>query len=125
MAYVDQAKKRRIAEELKKVMPKGWKYSLGVHHHSKIVLVIRSAPVDLLRFIDDTDETQKRTYHQLNHYYPERCYSGETLTHIRAIIKALNHENYDKSDAMTDYFEVGHYVSVEIGRWDKPFKVEA
>jgi phenolic acid decarboxylase len=44
MAYVNQEKKAKI---LKKVMPKGWKYSLAVRNHSTIVCTIKSAPVDL------------------------------------------------------------------------------
>jgi len=43
------------------------------------------------------------------------------LQTMRAIIKALNLDNYDRSDSMTDYFDVGHYVNINIGRWNKPF----
>lgn len=30
--------------------------------------------------------------------------------------------NWDKSDIITDYFNVDHYVDIEIGSYDKPFK---
>jgi hypothetical protein len=36
-------------------------------------------------------------------------------------VRALNCDNYDNSDSMTDYFDVGHYVDLNIGKWDKPF----
>lgn len=36
---------------------------------------------------------------------------------------ALNTDNYDNSDVQTGYFDVGHYVELRIGRWDKPFQV--
>jgi hypothetical protein len=29
--------------------------------------------------------------------------------------------HWDKSDAMTDYFNCAFYYSYRIGRWDKPF----
>ena len=37
-----------LAEKLKKVMPKGWKYTLSVSNHSTLYVTIRSAPNDLL-----------------------------------------------------------------------------
>ena len=49
MAYMTQSNKKRIAEKLKTVMPTGWKYSLAVRDHSKLVLTIQAAPVDILR----------------------------------------------------------------------------
>jgi hypothetical protein len=29
---------------------------------------------------------------------------------------------YDKSDAMTDYFNTAYYLSLNIGKWDKPYE---
>ena len=48
MAYIDQTKKAKIAANLKKVVPAGWKYSLAVRNHSTIVLTISAAPVNLI-----------------------------------------------------------------------------
>ena len=45
MAFMNHAKKRLIADALKKVVPKDWKYTLAVRHHSTIVMTIRSAPI--------------------------------------------------------------------------------
>lgn len=36
MAYMAQEKKAKIAEALKLVVPKGWKYHLSVKNHSSI-----------------------------------------------------------------------------------------
>ena len=122
MAWMNQEKKAKIAAQLKKVVPAGWKYSLRVHHHSSIILTIKSAPVDL---IGDNLKSNgaKETYLQLNEYYLERQYSGELLKTFEAIKTALNLDNYDRSDIQSDYFDVGHYVSIHIGSWDKPFVV--
>ena len=47
-------------------------------------------------------------------------YSLETM---QSIVRALNAGNHDRSDIMTDYFDVGWYVSVKIGHsCDKPFR---
>lgn len=39
------------------------------------------------------------------------------------IIAALNSENYDNSDIMSDYHDVGYYVDLNFGRYDKPCKL--
>ena len=31
--------------------------------------------------------------------------------------------NYNYSDSMRDYFDMGFYGFIQIGKWDKPFKV--
>jgi hypothetical protein len=35
----------------------------------------------------------------------------------------MNTGNWDESDIQTDYFNVGWYVDVKIGSWQKPYKV--
>lgn len=124
MAYMSQEHKAKIAAQLKAVMPAGWKYSLGVHHHSTIVLTIQSAPVDLLHAFPKTDyfDPDTATYADVNPYHFRSHFSDEKVANIfERIFRALNLDNYDRSDIQTDYFDVGHYVSVHIGRWDKPF----
>ncbi len=120
MAYMDQTKKAAIVAELKKVMPKDWKYSLRVHHHSSITLTIFSAPVDLIELHAQKDQWTNG-YIQLNEYYLERQYSGDVLEILKAIRAALNTGNWDKSDIQTDYFNVGHYAYMHIGSFEKTF----
>ena len=49
MAYMSQEHKKEIAQILKTVMPKNWKYSLRVVNHMKLCLTIKSADVDLIK----------------------------------------------------------------------------
>jgi hypothetical protein len=37
----------------------------------------------------------------------------------------MNDGNYDNSDIQSDYFSVGWYIDVNVGKWDKPYTVEA
>jgi hypothetical protein len=37
----------------------------------------------------------------------------------------MNDGNWDKSDIQSDYFNVGWYVDVNIGKWNKPYVREA
>lgn len=125
MAYMSQEKKAVIAAELKKAVPKGWKYTLRVRNHSGIVMTIKSAPVDLLTGLNGecAADIKARKYHQVNLHCLDRMFSGETLAVMEAIKAALNTGNWDRSEPMTDYFDVGHYAYIDIGQWNKPFAV--
>lgn len=122
MAFMNQDKKAKIAAELKKVMPAGWKYTLSVHHHSSITLRIMEAPIDLFA-AHKGHSSWSDGYIQLNEYHLGTQFEGELLKTFEAIRGAMNTGNWDESDTMTDYFNVGHYAYIHIGRWDKPFKV--
>jgi hypothetical protein len=136
MAYMNQENKKKIAAELKKIIPSSWKWSLSVRHHSTLVLTIASAPVDLIEeawknaaerqrtscYHNDPPQP-KPTYYSPNEYYLDREFSGETLCTFQDIKNAMMTGNHDNSDAMTDYFDVGWYIDICIGAYDRPFKV--
>lgn len=126
MAYVDQAKKSRIPASLKQVMPKGWKYSLAVRNHSTVVLTITGAPFDILRAMRRSEHREPTllTYANVNHYHLDMVFEDDCVREVfEKIVAALNTDNHDRSDITTDYFDVGHYVDIKVGRWDKPFQV--
>ncbi len=125
MAYVNKEKKAKIALALKNAVPKDWKYSLAVRHHSTIVMTIRSAPIDLLKIACAKCENPEREHIDINHYHLEHHFDGELRDMFGNIIKALNQDNFDESDSQADYFHVGHYVNLRIGAWDKPFSLAA
>jgi hypothetical protein len=130
MAHVSQSKKAEALKLLKGVIPAGWKWSLSVHNHSRLVLTIYSAPVDLIARVCRTAVENNRsteyingTHYEVNQYHLGNQFSGQLLSIFQKIVDALNHGNYDRSDISTDYFDVGHYISIHIGRWDRPFVV--
>lgn len=123
MAWMSQEKKAKIAAKLKDVVPKGWKYTLAVRNRSEIVMTISEAPVDLLRACKDFKEGN--TSWAVNEYWVDRSFTPEVAEILSRIFDALNLDNHDNSDIQTDYFDVGHYVALLIGRWDKPFKCSA
>lgn len=125
MAYVNQAKKQKIAAALKLVVPAGWKYSLAVRNHSTIVMTVAAAPFDLLAAFNPAYGCDKPpTYVSVNPYHISTHVWDECVAEVlQKIVDALNTDNHDNSDLMTDYFDVGHYVTLQLGRWDKPFRV--
>jgi hypothetical protein len=138
MAYVSQEKKKEIHAALKAVFPKSWKWSLAVNHGSSLVLNIWSAPVDLLAMVNAkiVESAERRneqhlvstwnSYAQLNPYYLERQFEGEALKIMeKAKAQMFGHGYFDKSEPMTDYFHCAWYVNMNLGKYDKPFKVVA
>jgi len=132
MAYVDQNKKALIAAALKLVMPKDWKWSLAIQNHSTIVLTISQTPIDLLAEYTRVGNERRRygeashargDHADVNHYHLDGAFDGELLETFSKIVVALNTDNHDRSDIQSDHFDVGHYVAVKIGRWNKPFVV--
>lgn len=57
----------------------------------------------------------------VSEHYLDKIYTGELLETWGKIVIVLNLNNHDRSDVMTDYFDIGHYVSIRIGKWNKPF----
>jgi hypothetical protein len=136
MAYFDQEKKRVVADNLKKVIPKGWKYTLSVRNHSTVVLTIQSAQVDLISEIVQVVNNQPRAlaepdryavdkvrgYWDVNPYWLETQFDGDLLKIFENIKTALKSADwYDNSDIQTDYFDTAYYFDICIGRWNKPF----
>lgn len=129
MAYMNQELKKEIAVKLKTVISSDWKYTLSVRNHSTLVLTIRQAPVDLLCHINAVQVELGMPhpvhiidgYCTVNHYSLDRQFKGDMLTLFKRIDEALNWGNHDNSDPQTDYFDVGWYTDILIGRWNDQF----
>jgi len=138
MAYMSQEKKKQIAAELKQMLRgMGLKYTLGVHHHSTLCMRIKSGPFDFIGNYIETNRTkpqyarsiepmlkERPTYLQINDYHYRDHFSGDVLNLLNLIMPILNKGNHDNSDIQTDYFDVGWYLSVSVGNWDRPYVLE-
>lgn len=56
------------------------------------------------------------------HYYQNNGVERRDI--LIDILNKLNEGNHDNSDAMTDYFDVGWYAYLSVGKWDKPYMLE-
>lgn len=134
MAYIDQAKKAEIAPFIKKICTKyGVKASLAIRHHSTLVLNIKSGKIDFignynsvgtLRDPVGTRVAKAEKDIQVNPYWYHEHFDGVALKFLTDIMVAMNRGNHDRSDIQSDYFDVGWYVDVNIGKWDKPYVLE-
>lgn len=107
MAYIEKEKVTEIRKALKAAFPE-LKLSVTRLNYTKLSVTILSGPY---KFTD-------RDNQQINYNHPEAYGSSEIL---EKITKICMNGNYDNSDIMTDYFEVGYYFSLNVGDWDKPY----
>jgi hypothetical protein len=115
MAYFSQEMKKAIAPEIKAICKKyGVKATLGVEHHSGVVLNISSSNT-LFKDLNGK-------YIQVNSYrINESSFSGKEVEFLNECYEVLNDGNHNRSDSQTDFFDIGWYVYINIGRWNKHF----
>lgn len=116
MAYMNQETKKAIAPVVKSIMKKyGLKGSMGVRNHSTLVLNITEGKID---FLKDRDST----YTSVNRYWFREHFDGVAKDCLSEVIEAMNSGNWNNSRIEVDYFDVGWYVDVNIGKWNSPYK---
>jgi len=122
MAYVSQELKSKLAPKIKAICKKyGVKASLAVRNHSTLVLNVKSGKVDFINDYGNSEDAKKFGI-QVNPYWYKDHFVGKSKAFLSEVIPAMNDGNWDKSDIQTDYFNVGWYVDVNIGKWNKPYQ---
>ena len=140
MAYFNQERKKERAPAINAILKKyGVKGSLAVRNHSTFVLNVKSGSIDFIENFIQTDMdkpyAKKMSQDQIdyirnnksldvNPYWFQEHYSGEAKQFLTEVFAAMNKGNHDNSDIQTDYFDVGWYVDVNIGTWNKPYIVQ-
>lgn len=111
MAYMRKEHAKEIRDKIKAAFPSkdGWKFSIVNQDHSTISVAIMQSPVKF---------EQRQNINK--YWYKDHLKDNpEQLAVIDKIISIYDEGNHDNSDIMTDYFDVGWYTDVQIGRWDK------
>ena len=137
MAYVSQELKAKLAPSIRAVCKKyGIKASVAVRNHSTLVLNIKQGSIDFIEnfivtdkaksycnYMSETDIAGIRKDQSLdvNPYHYRDHFSGRARKFLIEVMSIMNDGNWDQSDIQTDYFNVGWYVDVNIGKWNKPY----
>ncbi len=142
MAHMNQNKKAAIAPQIKAVLKKyRTKGTVAVRHYSTLVVNISESELDLVGAADRWNEyiAERRSYVQryvvednfdVNPFHEVsnmREIGEDTIADFyEELIAAMNgagsgFANHDNSDIQTDYFDVGWYVDINVGKWNKPF----
>jgi hypothetical protein len=131
MAYMSQERKAQLAPAIKAACKKyGIKATIAVRNHMTLCVNIKSGRLDLIgnhvRVIDQPDgwAAQKQAI-DVNPYHYRNHFDGDAKEFLIELFTAMNQGNHDRSDIQSDYFDVGWYVDVNIGSWNKPYTVEA
>jgi len=119
MAYVSQDMKKSLAPTIKAVLKKyNMKGSIGVRHHSTLVVNIKQGPINF--------DMNGDRYIQVNTYWIDDHYKGAARDFLNELKAAMEGPSfYNNDDAMTDYFNRSHYVDINIGQWNKPYALAA
>lgn len=135
MAYMNQDRKAQIAPAVKAILKKyGIKGTLAVRNGSTLVLNIKSGKLD---FINDYNETvgsrpggfrlgnPATDYLDINRYWYSEYFSNKKIKKfLDEVFTAMNTGNWDNSRSEIDYFDVGWYIDVNVGKWNKPYILE-
>jgi hypothetical protein len=132
---MDQRQKAFLAPAIKAVLKTfGMKGTIGVRNHSTLVVNISQGPLDIIGNMYEIamtkpetfyarDKAPKPLYMQVNEHWIGDNYSGRCKDFLIALKDAMDVGNHDRSDIQTDYFDVGWYLDINIGQWDKPFQL--
>jgi hypothetical protein len=139
MAHVSQDKKKELSTGIKAVLKKyNMKGSISVKHHSTLVVTLKSGSLDIITnwyetgkgsrsaYMNGHMETEKPTYLQVNEYWIDQNYSSDVKDFLNELHDAMKGPDFfNNDDIQSDYFHRSHYVDIRVGRWDKPYIVEA
>jgi len=112
MAYMNKERKAERAPAIKKILKKyGLKGSLSVRNYSTLALKIK----DIRGLFESHMDDFKREWGLSINPYSYDNYSPEVVKLFDELTSAMyGKDYYDRSDAMTDYFDTSHYISIDI-----------
>jgi hypothetical protein len=61
----------------------------------------------------------------VNHYYLENAFSGKALEYLQKAKEIMYADHWDESDSQSDYFHCAYYIGMEVGKYDKAYKLTA
>lgn len=140
MAYVTQEIINKARAALKALNKEyGVKATLSGKGGLSLNLTIAEGPIDFVQNYCDTIKTkctlrdldqtiawvQRDQNISVNQYYLDSSFSGIALEYLEKAKAIMYVDHWDKSDVMTDYFHCAYYVSMQVGRWNKPYKFTA
>lgn len=139
MAYMNQEKKKTLSPQIKAVL-KRWnvKASIGVRNHSTLVVNISQGPLDFKAQYESIEppkyysEDESKNWYEcrknkssinVNTYYIDNYWTGDCKVFLQELKDAMDYGNHDRSDTQTDYYDVGWYTNINIGKWEKLYKL--
>ena len=117
MSYISTQKVAEIRANLKKEFPEikfSVRKSSGAH---SIEVSIMKAPYEFRPIGKET-----KGYSSMNDYWFKE-HGWRHVNILERIVEICNDGNWNNSNAQIDYFDVGWYVSLHIGKWNQEFQL--
>ena len=138
MAYITQEMKRELAPGINNVLKKyGCKGSISTPNRTMLCVTISQGPIDFIGKANkqgkEHSEWTGRTFHPIEGSYQENPYryaeshdgpldqADQFLNELRDAMRGTLYYNND--DIMTDYFDSAYFMSINIGKWNKPYQL--
>ena len=138
MAYITQEMKRELAPGINNVLKNyGCKGSISTPNRTMLCVTISQGPIDFIGKANkqgkEHSEWTGRTFHPIEGSYQENPYgyaesydgpldqADEFLNELRDAMRGTLYYNND--DIMTDYFDSAYFMSINIGKWNKPYQL--
>tara|TARA_R110000765_G_scaffold17848_2_gene48377 strand:- start:355 stop:792 length:438 start_codon:yes stop_codon:yes gene_type:complete len=141
MAYITQEMKKELAPAIKSVLKKfGVKGTISINHNTSLNVNIKEGDVDFIGIYNAEAKTQVERgniswygrkithgYYQENPYRVYEPYDRK-LTIVEKFINELQVAMrgtmyYNNDDIMTDYFDSAYFMGINIGKYNKPYKL--
>ena len=131
MAYISQEDKKTLAPAIKAVFKKyGLKGSISIKNHITLCANVSAGRLDLIGAAAAVGDFRSSGYYQGNAYGATnekyKDINIDIFNFYEELKKAMRGALwFDKSDLMTDYHHTAYFMDINIGRWDKPYKLLA
>lgn len=136
---MNQEKKKELMPAIKAVLKKyNMKGSVSVRHYSELVVTLKSGAFDLIGDANQANqqmaERRGETFYPINGYFQvnpyyivEHSVDSMIASFYEELLAAMKGEDwYNRSDSMTDYFDIAWYISINVGSaFDKPYLYRA
>tara|TARA_Y100001937_G_scaffold94460_1_gene128117 strand:- start:105 stop:500 length:396 start_codon:yes stop_codon:yes gene_type:complete len=129
MAYISQEDKKTLAPAIKAVFKKyGLKGSISIKNHMTLCANVSAGRLDLIGAAAAVGDFRSSGYYQGNAYGATnekyKDINIDIFNFYEELKKAMRGALwFDKSDLMTDYHHTAYFMDINIGRWDKPYKL--
>ena len=138
MAHVSQeviTKARLALKALNKEY--GVKATLSGKGDSTLYLTITEGKIDFIGNFCENVKAKRRQHDtqqvidwvtkeqniSVNQYYLDSSFDGIALEYLEKAKSIMHVDHWDRSDIQSDYFNCAFFVNINVGRWNKPYKL--
>lgn len=130
MAYINAAQVKEVRKALKEKFGNKIKFSVCLREYMEVDVSIMASEEDFsYLWKGKSEDAYGYGYNHINHFHLDQ-YKDEHAKLFKEIIEIMKTAPakaeggrawYDNSDSMTDYFDTAFYLSLNVGKWDKPY----